>query len=182
MIEELWKDIKDYEGMYKISNIGRVRSVERYVNSYKSKNGKALRKGKIKKQLPNQKGYMRVTLSKNNKSKTHTVHRLVAEHFIDSIENKLCVNHISGIKTDNRVCNLEWCTHQENMIHASNNGLMNSKNLRKPIRVFNESFNKIYNSLTEACKELNLDSRNLGEVARNTGKQKTHRGYKAKYI
>jgi len=102
---EEWKDIKDYEGYYQISNLGRVKSF--FGN-----------KEKIRKLNKDQKGYLRVSLTKNKVRNTQKVHRLVANHFIPNPQNKPQVNHINSIKHDNRLENLEWCTQKENMQHC----------------------------------------------------------------
>lgn len=81
------------------------------------------KKGKKKASFVNDHGYEIVFLWKDNKSKSYTVHRLVAQAFISNPENKPCVNHIDGNKLNNEVNNLEWCTYSENTIHALENGL-----------------------------------------------------------
>ena len=112
---ELWKDIKGYEGLYQVSNLGRVKSLKNKSNHI---NEIILKQGKDRK-----KGYMNVSLSVNSKTKTFKVHKLVATHFIPNIDNKLQVNHKNGDKSDNRVINLEWVTCKENIKHAWNNNL-----------------------------------------------------------
>ena len=109
---ENWKDIKGYEGLYQISNEGRVRSL--------------IGKEKILKPL-NTIGYFFVRLSKDKIIKNYYIHRLIATHFLDNPDNKPQVNHINGIKTDNRLSNLEWNTRSENMKHADDTGLRNIK-------------------------------------------------------
>ena len=119
---EVWKDIIDYEGLYQVSNLGRVKSVDRIVNNDKKK---YKLKGILLSKCISKKGYYIVSLCKNSKSKTFLVHRLVSNAFIKNNLNKPCVNHIDGVKTNNKVSNLEWCTYKENTQHALKNKLMN---------------------------------------------------------
>jgi hypothetical protein len=107
-LKEIWKDIPEYEGMYQISNLGRVKSL---------KSGK----DKILKPREYGRGYMSVSLCKEGESKNFKIHRLVMLAFVG--ESDLQVNHKNGIKADNRLENLEYCTASENTIHAYKNGL-----------------------------------------------------------
>ena len=120
--KEQWKDIKGYEDHYQVSNLGRVRSKDRYV---KRKNGRnTFCKGQLKNGTPHYKNkYISVMLKVEQKEKRVFIHRLVAEHFIPNPENKATVNHKNGDKNDNSVFNLEWCTQKENNQHSYDIGL-----------------------------------------------------------
>ena len=104
MEEEIWKSIKSYEGLYEISSLGRVKSL----------NYRGTGKKKILKNIECSNGYLMVNLTKNGKQKQFKVHRLVAEAFIPNPEDKPCIDHINTIRTDNRVSNLRWVTQKEN--------------------------------------------------------------------
>ena len=109
---EVWKDVKNYEGYYIVSSMGKVKSLDRIVLG---KNGAScFRCGKLKSSVTNRGGYLLVMLSKNNKPKSCRIHRLVAEAFIPNPENLPCIDHINTIRTDNRVSNLRWVTQKEN--------------------------------------------------------------------
>ena len=107
-MEEIWKDIKGYEGLYQVSNLGNVKSLSRV-----SIQGHIL-PTKILKFGYNLQGYKIVGLHRDGSSKTRTVHRLVAEAFIPNSNNYPCINHIDENKQNNRVDNLEWCTYEYN--------------------------------------------------------------------
>lgn len=107
---EIWKDIIGYD-QYQVSNYGRVKTT---ANS-------ATRKERILKPLKHPRGYFRVALWKDNKSKFFFIHRLVAEYFMDNPESKPTINHIDGDKSNNHIDNLEWSTYRENMNHAVEN-------------------------------------------------------------
>lgn len=113
---EIWKDIQDYEGLYQVSSIGNVKSLSRT-------KGKRTVIERIVKTTISSFGYKRVVLSKDSALKTFCNHRLVAIAFIPNPDNKQTVNHINGVKTDNRVENLEWSTQQEQISHAIKIGL-----------------------------------------------------------
>ena len=118
---EIWKAIKGYEGIYEISEHGKVRSLNHLI---KYSDGRSrIQKGRILKTSLSKKGYVRVSLSKQKKRFHTSIHRLLALSFIDNPENKKQVNHINGIKHDNRIENLEWVSNSENQIHAIKKGL-----------------------------------------------------------
>lgn len=116
MKEEIWKDIKGFEGRYQVSNMGRVRGLNRWSLDEKPH----FIKGKIlKNNLNRNKGYYHVSLSDGHRNYTHyEVHRLVALHFVEGYKPGLVVNHKNEIKTDNRSENLEWCTYQYNLNYS----------------------------------------------------------------
>ena len=103
---EIWKDIEGYKGLYRVSNLGRVKKYY--------KNGKTL----ILKEGTDTRGYKRVFLYKNNVGRAYNIHRLVAMAFIPNPENKPCVDHINTNKSDNTVNNLRWATYKENSNNA----------------------------------------------------------------
>ena len=97
---EIWKDIKNYEGFYQVSNYGRIRSLNRIVKDT-TKNRKQRIKGQILKNTDNGNGYQLVFLTKNSRRKNYYVHRLVAEHFISNPNNYKEINHKNFNKLDN---------------------------------------------------------------------------------
>lgn len=127
MKEEIWKDIKGFEGTYQVSSLGRVKSLERYVYGRTDRSSR-IHKERILRPGLTDRGYLQVRLSLNNKSTSYSIHKLTAIAFIANKENKLTINHINGIKTDNRVSNLEWSTHSENIKHAFETGLSKAPN------------------------------------------------------
>ena len=119
---EIWKDIKGYEGLYQVSNEGRVKALSRVVKS-RWGTPKPLKEKEIR-EIVDSLGYSRLSLSKDGKVKAHKIHRLVAEAFLVGEGH---INHIDGNKQNNHVSNLEFCTQRENNIHAQETGLKPSK-------------------------------------------------------
>ena len=117
-IEE-WRDIKDYKGFYQVSNLGRIKSLERIVKH--SKGGVKMQKERILKTSKSR--YELASLSKEGCIKSYAVHRIVAETFIPNPKNKPQVNHKDGNILNNSAMNLEWCTASENTIHCIENSL-----------------------------------------------------------
>lgn len=117
---EIWKDIKGYEGLYQVSNFGRIRSLDRWRNSG---TGGYFQTGKILKTKEDVNGYLRVSLLKNGKYQKMNVHRLIAIAFIPNENNFPIINHKDGNKLNNNISNLEWCTYSYNSKHAYDNEL-----------------------------------------------------------
>ena len=117
MTEEIWRPVVGYEGLYEVSSLGRVRSLDRYVKSKSYR----LHKGKILSPAKDTTGYLKVVLSCNGKSKTIKVHRLVAIAFLYNPDNLPEVNHLDEDKTNNRVDNLEFCNRKYNCNYGSRN-------------------------------------------------------------
>ena len=112
-MNEEWRPIEGYEGLYEVSSYGRVRSLDRYDNR------NCFRKGKVLSPAKDKNGYLKVVLNCNGKCKTINVHRLVALTFLPNPDNLPCVNHKNEDKTDNRVDNLEWCTVKYNLSYGT---------------------------------------------------------------
>ena len=136
---EIWKPIKDYEGLYEISNLGRVRSLDKIRNAAINNVSETVIRGRIMKQKSDKDGYLSVKLTHpNSKGKHLRVHRIVATSFICNPESKPQVNHKNGIKSDNNAVNLEWCTLSENRIHAYNTGLQSSESKKGELNNFSK--------------------------------------------
>ncbi len=171
-MREEWRDIAGYEGFYQVSDMGRVRSLTR--TFLRSDGSTATYKGRIL--IPQGHPYYHVNLSKNNVAKRPRVHRLVAQTFVPNPDGLDQVDHINCIKTDNRACNLRWCTPSENRRYAEENGLMHPKpyellsdemkeNMVKKLRkaVIRDD-GKVYPSITSAAKALGVSRSAVGHV------------------
>ena len=159
-IKEEWKDIKNYEGLYQVSNLGNVKSLER-----NKSNGKGLVKidEKILTQNITNWGYCKVALYKNGARKYYKVHRLVAEAFIPNPNNKEQINHIDGNKLNNNVNNLEWNTRIENMNHARINGLCGN-NTDSNYILLKDNNGKIISQYDGKTKLANIININSGKI------------------
>ena len=145
---EVWKDIVDYDGLYKVSNKGNVFSVGRR-DSRGNKIG-----GRMLKPTHTRNGYLKVNLYNNGKRKTKYIHRLVTEAFIPNPEKLPEVNHKDEIKTNNHVGNLEWCTRGHNINHGTRNERI-AHALSKKVRAVNVENGEvlIFNSTHEAGRK-----------------------------
>ena len=171
MIEEQWLDISGYEGLYQISNFGRVKS-------FYFKNPRILKPHKVK-------GYSNVELYKNKKKKQFYIHRLVMENFCP-IENMnvLDVNHKDEDKSNNHISNLEWMTHKDNLNYGSRaekaRMKMQGKNSSRSKKVKCVEKNVIYEALREAERQLGIPATNISKACK--GKIKTAGGYHWEYV
>lgn len=188
MIKEVWKDIPEYEGLYQVSNFGRVKSLERVVECSNGK--KRLYKEKILKPSNDKDGYLLICLClcKSNNIKSYSVHRLVALAFIPNPENHKCVNHKDENKENNHVSNLEWVTHKENCNYGTRNERTSKTKKgkpqykqRKPILQYtlDGEFIRDWDSITTASKELNIDKSSITSCCK--GRYKTSNGYIWRY-
>lgn len=181
MTEEIWKDIKGYENLYQVSNMGRVRSLFRY---------KKVLKNKIRNN-----GYHEVCLYKDNTHCFKLVHRLVAEAFIPNPDNKPVVDHINTIRNDNSVENLRWCTTKENCNNPKSLEKMSKNtNLRKCIKRGKEHYNasaiiqfdldgnliRKWDCISDAGREYG-DQRNIQGCLNNSSRRKTAYNHKWEY-
>lgn len=177
IFEEEWKDIFGYEGLYQVSTSGRIKSVARHTT----------KGGIMKTYLSKDTGYIGLSLSKNGKVRYATIHRIMAEAFIPNPENKPCINHKNSIRNDNRIENLEWCTHSENNIHAykfGNNKITKnhlSQKTKKPVLQYDLSGNFIreFNSARTVEKLCNINHSNIRKCC--IGKAKKANGFIWKY-
>lgn len=197
---EIWRDIKDYEGLYQVSNLGRVRSLDHYV---KCKNGVRLVKGIILNLKIERNGYVRCTLCKNGITKTFLVHRLVAMAFPDLVEwteeakgkpfDELQVNHKDEFeKTNNCVDNLEWCTADYNTHYGTcierrsisiSKSMTNNPKISKPVLQYTLDmvFVKEYPSSIEASRQTGVNNATICNACLNKRHYKSAGGYIWKY-
>lgn len=172
MTEEIWKDITGFEGKYQISNLGRVKSLL----------DKNLKHRELIIKQHDMFGYKYVDLYSKHSYKRYRVHRLVLLTFVG--DSKLQVNHINGIKSDNRLCNLEYVTQSENMKHAYRLGLEKpcDNGFKKPVVMIKNNIRKIYPSIREMCRENNFDRRTVIRILNKVPSHISHKGYKFEFI
>ena len=178
--QEEWRDIKGYEGLYQVSDKGRVKSLERVTIR---KNGKKLPvKERIMKSSIDKDGYLRVALcNSKGKRKLFFVHRLVCEAFHENPDNKPCVNHIDENKTNNTASNLDWCTVVENLNYGTRNA-RSAKTQSKPVGQYtlDGKLIKVWQSTNEVERQLGFGHSHISAAA--LGKRKTAYGYVWKYV
>ena len=180
MIEEIFKDISGYEGLYQVSNLGNVRSVGMYVGRGK---GTYFQEGRIMKPVKDRGGYLYVNLYKNSKRKVHKVHRLVATAFIENPDNLPEVNHIDENKQNNKVENLEWCDHKQNCNHGTRIERVAETRRKRPLQLtLDYTLVKEWSSTAE-CGRNGFDHSTVSKCCNNKyGKQgNVYKGYRWVY-
>ena len=175
-IQEEWRDIPNYEGNYKVSNMGRIQSYIYYNSKTISK------RTRILKPFPGRGGYLRVCLTnKEGDKKFFLIHRIVMLAFYGYSD--LQVNHINGVKTDNRFSNLEYVTQSDNMKHAYRIGLEKpcDNGFKRKISVYkDDKIINTFNSIRDMCRNLNLDRRSVKKVL--CGNYKHHHNFTFKLL
>lgn len=168
--DEVWKPVKNFEGLYEVSNLGRVKGLNRI------KPDGHRQKGMIRKSHLTPDGYAIVRLSKDGKSYTRKVHRMVATAFLDNPDNLKEVNHIDEDKTNNNVNNLEWCNRYYNVHYGSS-----MSKYSKPVvqLTIHGKFIRAYVSMEEAHRHGYTPSA-IADVC--AGKYKQHKGFKWKFL
>lgn len=178
-MDEIWKDIKGYEGLYQVSNLGNVKSLARVV-PHKITGSRTIPE-KILKPNSDDVGYLYVSLSKDGKKKNPKIHRLVAEAFIPNPKNLPQVNHIDENKLNNRVTNLEWSTSLDNLNYSN---VIEKGNFARRRKVIQESFDgeiiAVYTSMTEAAKAVGASNHSLISMC-CSGKRKSAYNYLWEY-
>jgi len=174
-----WKPIKDFENLYEVSNAGEVRSLDHIRRTGRSK---YLQKGKLLKSGLNKKtNYLMVSLSKNGKSITKYIHKLVAETFLDNPNGYKYINHKDENTLNNNTENLEWCSAKYNANYGNRNRKIADK-LSKKINQYdlNNNFIRTWNSSMEIERTIGIDQSNVCLCC--NGKRNTVGGYKWKYL
>lgn len=175
--DERWLPVVGYEGLYEVSNLGRVKSLKR----------PRVHEHMVAQEI-NYRGYCRVNLWKNNRSTKHSVHRLVAQAFVANPHGKPQVNHIDEVKTNNRADNLEWCTQLENHNHGTINvriskSLTNNTNTSKPVKALDDDGNCIarFPSIYEASRTTGINVSCIRDCLHKRNRTKHAGGYVWQY-
>ena len=178
-MSEIWKDVIGLEGIFQVSNMGRIRSLDKYANVCGG--GKRLVKGRILKLTKLQNGYYEAQFHHKGERIIYLLHRLVAIHFIDNPLNLPEVNHKDENPQNNNVENFEWCTSKYNANYGTRNiCMMENREFVSVIQLdINGNMIKQWNKMTDACKETGADISSMIRVCK--GKQDTCVGYKWKY-
>ena len=172
-MEEIWKDIEGYEGKYKISNLGRVKSLKYMHQNHEN----------ILKLIKTQYGYYKIKLCAEGKVKTYLVHRLVAKTFIPNPNNYPCINHKDENKQNNYVDNLEWCTIAYNNAYGTHNESVRQHQQSKRVGQFkldNMELINIYPSVASTANAIGVSRRYIRENCQ--GKRESVKGYIFRFL
>ena len=181
-MEEIWKPVRGYEGLYEVSNLGRVKSLPRYVERGK---GFLPVKGGIM-GFSMIRGYRRVMLSRDARGRLTMVHRIVAEAFIENTNNKPFIDHINGIRDDNRVENLHWVTRVENMnmpLYRAKRKLIHARGkskLAKKVEITKDGERKLFECCKDCAEYLGIAPQTLCNILH--GRQKQPKGINIKFL
>lgn len=167
--KEIWKDIEDYKGLYQVSNLGRVRSLER-IDALGRR-----RKGKVLADKHNNRGYHTIALCRDGNIEYKLIHRLVATAFLNNPNNLPQVNHKDENKANNAVSNLEWCTSEYNLNYGTRNERLSKAEGRPVYVIANSGHRYFFRSVRMASELLGLDRGAMRRCLR--GKVKHHHGY-----
>lgn len=184
-MQEIWKDIVGYEGLYQVSNLGNVKSLDR-IDTYKNRKIK----GKIIRPYKHSMGYLQVCLSIKGSRKHYFIHRLVYETFYGKIPEGLVINHIDEDKTNNYLDNLEAITQKENInygtgIQRNREKQINNPKKSKPVIAWNDKEILYFPSIGEAKRQLGFCAQAIGDCCRNNYSTVTkcyYKGYWWKYV
>jgi hypothetical protein len=178
-MQEIWKDIKGYEGLYQISNLGRIKSLDK-----KDSIGRKI-KGKLMRNIVRKDGYFGIILSKDGKAKDFLIHRLVAQAFVLNKDNYKEVNHKDECKQNNNATNLEWCNRKYNVNYGNANKerrktLLNRNG--KKIKQYdkNRGLIEYYESLGDANRKTGINISHISQCCNK--KRKTAGGYIWEYV
>lgn len=188
MENEVWKDIEGYEGLYQVSNLGRVKHLATYKIDSRGREWRTPER--LLTPILNRNGYYRVSLSKEGRGKYIYIHRLVATAFIPNLLNRACIDHINTVRTDNYVNNLRWVDHQENMMNlitrvnaakAKERYLANHRRGQSPFAIKIVGVNKQTGKLLRFdcirdVIEYNFCESHVAQCIRK--ERKSHKGYK----
>lgn len=164
MLNEIWKPVVGFEGLYEVSNLGNVKGVKRQGSS-----------GGILSPAVRKDGYLHVNLRKNGNAGMFLVHRLVAEAFIPNREFKEQVNHIDGKRSNNLAENLEWTTRSENCLHAHD---VLEKNTRRVVCV---ETGIVYPSIRNAARCVGVEDSDISRICRGVGRVRRTKGFSWRY-
>ena len=173
-----WRNVVGYDGLYEVSSDGVVRSLPRVCHKME---GKVLKEyiylGKVLTPSSDRKGYQKVKLYKGGKGKVKFVHRLVLEAFRSNHQRLPQINHINEDKSDNRLCNLEWCSASYNVNYGKRN-----KTLEKPVEQMKKDrvVIGVFKSTCEASRKTGVNQRNISQNC--LGKRKSAGGYIWHYL